>query len=105
MQWNVGNKIAIVFGVAIAIFVVVGITSYRATTQLGEDGAQRSQSYTLLLNLLSVQNALSTAEGAQRSYILTGDAGFRNEFMASAAELDENLGRLKKAAAEQERHR
>lgn len=36
MKWNVGTKIGAGFGLAMAIFVIVGAVSYRSTTQLIE---------------------------------------------------------------------
>ena len=34
MKWNVGTKIGVGFGVVLLIFVIVGVLSYRSTTQL-----------------------------------------------------------------------
>ena len=36
MKWNVGTKISVGFGIALAIFVIVGVVAYRSVTQQTE---------------------------------------------------------------------
>ena len=73
MKWNVGTKIGAGFCVALAIFVIVSVVSYRATTELIEATDSRRQSYELLSQLHEVFSLMQDIEIGQRSYALTGE--------------------------------
>lgn len=100
MRWKVGTKIAMGFGVVLAIFVVVGLVSYRGTSELIEASDLRQQSFNFLRQLDEARLVLVQLESAQRSFVLTGDESYREHFVAATAGLDPALQRLRKAAAD-----
>ncbi|UUZ74874.1 hypothetical protein LP414_22230 [Polaromonas sp. P1(28)-13] len=66
MKWNVGTKIGAGFGLAMAIFVIVGAVSYRSTTQLIEASDSRKRTFQLLAELAEVPSQLGDIETGQR---------------------------------------
>ncbi len=80
MKWNVGTKIAVGFGIALAIFVIVGVVSYGSTNQLIAASQWRQHTYEVLGELSQLSGMLREAEVGQRSYVLTGDGDYLDRF-------------------------
>ena len=76
MKWNVGTKILAGFGLALAIFVIVGIVSWRNVQKQSEDAEWVSHTHEVLATLAQLLTALQDAEAGQRGYIITGDDAF-----------------------------
>jgi methyl-accepting chemotaxis protein len=76
MKWNVGTKIGVAFGLTVAIFVIVGAVSYRATSDLIDDAAARKRSYDTLDDVGQALSYLKDVENGERGYIITGDEAY-----------------------------
>jgi methyl-accepting chemotaxis protein len=76
MKWNVGTKIGAGFGVALAVFVIVGIVSYRNVEKQTEDAAWVAHTHEVIATLEKVLSALQDAETGQRGFIITGDESY-----------------------------
>jgi methyl-accepting chemotaxis protein len=72
MRWTVGTKIAIGFGITVAVFVAVGIVSYRGTAQLIQASEMRQQTYQSLDALNDARLALRGVGLALRTYLISG---------------------------------
>jgi methyl-accepting chemotaxis protein len=74
MKWNVGTKIAAGFGLALAIFAVVGAVAYRSTTELVEASDLRRQTYEVLRRLAEIESLSLDTQNSVRGYAITGNA-------------------------------
>ena len=73
MKWNVGTKILAGFGLALAIFVIVGIVSWRNVQKQTEDAEWVTHTHEVLATLSQLLAALQDAEAGQRGYVITAD--------------------------------
>jgi methyl-accepting chemotaxis protein len=94
MKWNVGTKIATGFGIALAIFVIVGMVSYRNVNQQAEDAAWVAHTNEAVATLDQVLSSLLNAETGQRGYIITGDESYLAPYNAGVASVDQQLRHL-----------
>jgi methyl-accepting chemotaxis protein len=103
MKWNVGTKLAAGFGIAVVIFVLVGIVSYRSTTELVSASQWRKHTYDVLIQLSQLGALLKDVELGQRSYALTGDDAFLASYTASSDRIGRTLERLRELTADNPR--
>jgi methyl-accepting chemotaxis protein len=76
MKWNVGTKIGAGFGLALVIFVVVGLVSWRNVQKQTEDANWVAHTHEVITSLTQVLSALQDAETGQRGYIITGEESY-----------------------------
>jgi methyl-accepting chemotaxis protein len=91
MKWNVGTKIGVGFGAALAIFVIISALSYRGLTQVVETSNWRKHTYDVLIALDDLHASLNEVELGQRSYALTGEQAFLERYRAALGKIDVNL--------------
>ena len=96
MKWNVGTKIAAGFGLALAIFVIVGAVSYRGTTELIEASDSRKHTYEVLGGLEETLSLLQDVEIGQRGYALTGEESYLASYQAALGKIDKILQEVRK---------
>ncbi len=87
MKWNVGTKIAAGFNLTLAVFVIVGAASYRATTQLVEASNSHKRTLQVLAQLDQPPMFLRDVELGNRSYYLTDQERFLEQSRAAAARI------------------
>ena len=91
MQWKVGTRIAVAFGLVLALLAIVGAISYRATSELIDATAQLSRSY----DITSLHDdALSEVREAQlslRTYLITQESGDERAFRDHMDSVDQPL--------------
>src|SRR5262245_21893050 len=85
MKWNVGTKISAGFGLALVIFVIVGIVSWRNVQKQVEDATWVAHTNEVLLSITQVLSALQDAETGQRGYIITGEDAYLQPYTAGSA--------------------
>jgi len=73
MKWNVGTKIAAGFAVALFIFVIVAMVSWRNVERNIEEAAWVSHSQEVRATLSQLLSGITDAETAQRGFIITGE--------------------------------
>jgi methyl-accepting chemotaxis protein len=88
MKWNVGTKIGAGFGVALAIFVIVGIVSYRNVQQQTEDAQWVAHTHEVIATLTKVMSAMQDAETGQRGFVITGDESYLAPYTAGIASVE-----------------
>ncbi len=96
MKWNVGTKLAAGFGLAVAVFVAVGITAYRSTQELLLASGWREHTYIVLSNLSQGLSALKDIETGQRGYLLTSEVSYLEPYQAGLKEVDRSFGEIRK---------
>lgn len=95
MKWNVGTRIGVGFGIALTIFVIVGVVAFNATNQLIVASGWQKHTYEVLAQLSELNVRLREAEAGQRSYLLTGDADYLESYRNAAGGIDGSLARLR----------
>lgn len=96
MNWNVGTKMSVAFGVTLVIFVIVGIGSYQSAVNLHETSQWTRHTYEVVTKLAQVGTTLKEAEASSRNFLLTNDAPFMEQFQAAGRTLDRQLDELRK---------
>lgn len=99
MKWTVGTKIAAGFGLALAVFVAVGMVSYRSTARLIEASELRRHTYETLDALTDTRLALRAIGLALRTYLVTGEEAHHEAYKASLKTIDAPLQQLREMTA------
>ena len=73
MKWTVGTKIAGGFALTLLVFVIVGVVSYRGTTQLMDTTELRRNTYEVLASRDELMSTVRAVGVALRTYIIIGD--------------------------------
>jgi methyl-accepting chemotaxis protein len=94
MKWNVGTKIGAGFGLALAIFVIVGVVSYQAVIQQSEDAYWVTHTHEVQNELTQLLSSLKDAETGQRGYLITGVDRYLAPYTSGAAAAGDNRKRL-----------
>ena len=88
MRWNVGMKIGAGFGMVLAIFVLVGVVSYRGTTQLIEASDLRKHTQDVLSRLAELELLAADMQDGVRGYAATGEEKYLDPYQAALARTD-----------------
>lgn len=100
MKQTVGTRIAAGFGLALAIFAVVGAMSYRSTAQLIEAEGLHRHTYEVLAARDDVSSALKDVGLALRGYMISGDERQLERFNGSLAEIERQAQELRVLVAD-----
>ena len=103
MKWNVGTKISTGFAVTLAIFLVVGVVSYRAVLQQAEDADWVSHSDEVLRELGQMLSSLQDAETGQRGYLITGVDRYLEPYTSGTAHAEDLRKRLSQLVSDNPR--
>jgi methyl-accepting chemotaxis protein len=103
MKWNVGTKIAAGFGLALAIFAIVGAISYRSTTELVEASDLRQHTYEVLSRLAEIESLAVDSQNAVRGYAITGNDRELENFRAALDRTDKVKQELRQLTAQSPR--
>jgi methyl-accepting chemotaxis protein len=91
VKWNVGKKIGAAFGLSLFIFFIVGVVSFRSTTELIEASNARKETYETLSRLDDLIYYIQDIELGQRSYILTGDESYLAPYREAIGKIDQSM--------------
>jgi methyl-accepting chemotaxis protein len=103
MKWNVGTKIGVGFGLALVIFLVVGVVAYRSVTQQTEAEDWVAHTREVQNQLTQLLSNLQDAETGQRGYVITGVEGYLAPYANGIARLEENRKNLARLVADNPR--
>lgn len=94
MKWSIGMKIGGGFGLALAMFVVLGVVTFVTTSALIAAADARKLSFNAIVELTNLVNAQTDAQRGEWGYIITGDANFLEPYNTSRAETSASLRKL-----------
>ncbi len=94
MKWNVGTKLGAGFGIALAIFVIVGVVSYGNVEKQTEDATWVAHTHEVIATLTRVLSTMQDAETGQRGFIITADESYLAPYTAALAAIDTHLKHL-----------
>ena len=87
-------------GVVLAILVAIGVVSYRSTTQLIDSANLVTHTHKVLENLHALSSHFYRVESTQRGYIITGKERYLTTFRSDVADVNKQLGILRKLTAD-----
>ncbi|HKB84337.1 MAG TPA: CHASE3 domain-containing protein, partial [Burkholderiales bacterium] len=95
MKWNVGMKISMGFGLALAILVAIGTVSYLSIAKLTDTAEWVAHTYQVLEKLEAVLSGMKDAETGQRGYIITGEERYLEPFRAAKETINQKVKSLR----------
>ncbi|HXX68963.1 MAG TPA: CHASE3 domain-containing protein [Polyangiaceae bacterium] len=99
-NWTVGTKIALGFGLSLAILAVVGAVTYRTTDMLIENNRMVTHTHQVLETIAHVLSSLKDAETGQRGYLLTGEEGYLEPWQAAQGPIRTAMADLRELTAD-----
>src|SRR6266852_2437358 len=90
MEWNVGTKIGVGFGLTLAIFLIVGVIAYRNVTQQTEAADWVAHTREVQYQLTQLLSSLQDTENGERGYVITGVEGYLAPYANGIARVEEN---------------
>ena len=100
MKWSFGTKVFVGYALALIILVILGLVSYRNTTELIESEQMKTHSYQVLQNLAIVLSDLKDAESGQRGYILIGDDRYLEPYQTGISAVNQAVQNLRRLTAD-----
>ncbi|MGH8481357.1 MAG: ATP-binding protein [Nevskiaceae bacterium] len=91
------------FGLAVAVFLAMAVTSYEAFERFSRSAAAVDQSHRLIANLDSLLEAVGDLEARQRAYLLSEEPEFLLPYADRMAGIEELLGALEPRVADNPR--
>jgi methyl-accepting chemotaxis protein len=102
-SWTFGRRIALGFGVSIAILLTVGAVAYRSTDSLIENDHLVTHTHAVLEDLAHVLSLVKDGETGQRGFLLTGDDAYLEPYQAATGTIASVLGDLRRLTADNPR--
>ena len=100
LRWGVGAKIAVGFGLAVVVFLIVGAVSYSSLNRLVAAADSRRQTFEIRNQLQEVLSVMQDVQLGQRGYALTGEERYLEPYHAGLARLDGHLRDIRRLMAE-----
>lgn len=95
MKLSIGAKIGGGYALALALFVTVGILTYRNTTKAVETNVWVEHTHTTLEKLSELLSLLKDAETGQRGYLITGRDAYLEPYQSAVAQIPNTVKNLK----------
>lgn len=95
MKWNVGTKIGVGFGFTVAILMIVGVVTYRSTTQLVSASELRQQTYEVLNRLAELEALAVDIQSGVRGYAITGEKQYLEPYQAALLRTDKVIQEIR----------
>ncbi|HIK15529.1 MAG TPA: response regulator [Leptolyngbyaceae cyanobacterium M33_DOE_097] len=99
-RFKIGTRIGAGFALGLAILTVLGVLSYRATTNLIRNSQQEKKSYQALGYLNELEAELANAETGQRGYLITGQNRYLEPYNEALKEIDSKYMALRQLTVE-----
>lgn len=96
MNWNVGTKIGVGFGLVVVIFLIVGISSYRGTTELVTASELRKLTYQTLSQLDHVLSLVQDIQLGPQGYALTRDESYLEPYASALGRIDGHVQEIRR---------
>ncbi len=100
MRWNVGMKIGAGFGMVLAIFVIVGLVSYRGTAQLIEASDLRKHTQEVLSRIADMELMAADMQNGLRGYVITGEERYLDPYKSALAGTEKVIQELRTLTAD-----
>ena len=95
MKWTIGTKIGGGFTLALAALLVIGLVSYRSTSELIETAGLVTHTHQVLENLEQLLSTMKDAETGQRGYLITGEDRYLEPYTSALGQIDQTLKEIR----------
>lgn len=102
MRLSLEKKIALAFGAALGLVVMISLIAYRNTTALLDLTAKAEETYEVLGTLEHLASLMKDVETGQRGYILTGDQLYLEPYGSALRSLPDSLERTRRLVGRQD---
>jgi CHASE3 domain sensor protein len=100
MTMKIGTRILAGYFIGLLVFGLVGVVSYRSTTDLMASADTVTHSHQVKEALSAVRFSFVSAETGQRGFVLTGEDRYLDSYRTGTREVDGNLARLRELTAD-----
>ena len=95
MRWSIGSKIGSGFGLALAVFLVVGAVSYDSIRRFNSSADWVRHTHEVLTGLDELLSGMTDAETGERGYVITGEPRYLEPYNAARDLVDQKLKLLR----------
>jgi CHASE3 domain sensor protein len=96
MQWSIGNKVKIGFGLALTFLIIIGIISYRSTANLVNTVHLMLHVHTILNELDDLVFHIKNAETGQRGFIITAQDHYLEPYYMGIMNIEHEFKSIRK---------
>lgn len=100
MNLRIGTRILLGFGVALVMFTIVSVLSYRSTTELIDTANWVTHTHKVLEDVSGVLSVLKDAETGQRGFIITGEERYLEPYHSAMVEVERQIRELRELTAD-----
>jgi len=100
MRWTIGTKIGAGFTLALALFAIIGITSYFSLNRAIEADKWQKHTYEVTDTIAEAFSALQDMETGQRGFVITGDDHFLEPYNNAKNRIEPSIEELRKLTAD-----
>lgn len=93
--WTFGKKIALGFGLSVAMLLVVGTVAYRSNDALVENDHRVTHTHEVLEEVARVLSVMKDAETGQRGFLLTGNEAYLEPYQSALGAIDKTMADLR----------
>jgi PAS domain S-box-containing protein len=105
MKSSPEQKVAVLFALALATVLALGVMQYRAARRLADDHRWVSHSQDVLRELAITRTRLNRADAAAQSFVITGDDRYIETYDQATADVRGELANLRKLTADNAKQR
>jgi methyl-accepting chemotaxis protein len=98
--WTFGRRLALGFGVAIAILLAIGVVSYRGTDALIENEWWVAHTHAVIAKTVGILALARDAENGQRGFLVTGDDSYLEPYNEAAPAIPKLLAEVRTLTAD-----
>jgi CHASE3 domain sensor protein len=99
-NWTFGRRLAVGFGLAGLVLIVVAAIGYRTTGALIENDARVRHSYEVQNRLADLLSELKDAETGQRGFVITGEDSYLAPYQAALGDIRATFDNLRELTAD-----
>ena len=99
-NWTFGKRLAVGYGLAGLVLVLIAVVSYRSTTNLIKNDALVDHTYQVRRDLAELLAELVSGETGERGYIITGDENYLEPYRPVAANVKKTFADIEKLTAD-----
>jgi methyl-accepting chemotaxis protein len=100
MSWTIGRKIGVGYGLALLLLALLGVVTYRMTSEVVSSANWTVHTYQVRDDLSRVLAELLQAEAAQRGYIIAGDDSYLELYDTAAGHVPQRIQALRVLTAD-----
>lgn len=98
--WTIGKKLAITFGIILAMFLVVAAISYENMVKLAESEAWVEHTHEVLNTIEQCMSSIKDAETGQRGFVITGEDKYLQPYQGAEDAVQRRLEHVRELTSD-----